>query len=255
MELNLYNEAQNFWKSINQNFDGKEYSFDIEVYRKLTNVIHVGDFYYFIFNFPNQNFEYISEGITKVLGYNKEEINMKFILELIHPEDRESMAKFENAFMLFLLEQPEDKVSLYKLSYDIRFKHKSGKYKRILHQSVIIQHETPYKFYRSLNVQTDIGHIKKSKKQSFRIIGLDGEPSYEYEDIFPNEASKIPDFTKREREILELMIGGTKSTDISEKLFISLHTVNVHRKNILSKSECKSVNELILKAQSENWIS
>ena len=41
--------------------------------------------------------------------------------------------------------------------------------------------------------------------------------------------------TKREQEILELMLGGLRSKDIADNLFISTRTVEAHRKNIMQK--------------------
>jgi DNA-binding CsgD family transcriptional regulator len=51
--------------------------------------------------------------------------------------------------------------------------------------------------------------------------------------------------TKREREIIKLIVDGQSSYSISELLFISVHTVNNHRKNIGKKLNVKSLSELI----------
>lgn len=46
--------------------------------------------------------------------------------------------------------------------------------------------------------------------------------------------------TKREMEILKLICNGLSSKDISEKLFISINTVETHRKRILLKLNVKN---------------
>jgi DNA-binding CsgD family transcriptional regulator len=51
--------------------------------------------------------------------------------------------------------------------------------------------------------------------------------------------------TAREKEILHLIADGYNSYEISETLFISIHTVNNHRKNIISKLETGSLPHLI----------
>lgn len=53
--------------------------------------------------------------------------------------------------------------------------------------------------------------------------------------------------TKREKEIGELILKGLSSPDISKKLFISVNTVNSHRKNIYKKAKISSLSEFILK--------
>jgi DNA-binding NarL/FixJ family response regulator len=48
----------------------------------------------------------------------------------------------------------------------------------------------------------------------------------------------------REREILQLLAEGKSSRDISRELFISVKTVETHRRNIMSRLEIRSIAEL-----------
>jgi DNA-binding CsgD family transcriptional regulator len=57
--------------------------------------------------------------------------------------------------------------------------------------------------------------------------------------------TEFKSLTKREREIIKLIVDGQSSFCISERLFISVHTVNNHRKNICKKLDVKSLSELI----------
>jgi DNA-binding NarL/FixJ family response regulator len=50
-----------------------------------------------------------------------------------------------------------------------------------------------------------------------------------------NRNIKVFNLTKREREILQLIGEGLTDKEISRKLNLSLHTVHVHRKNIMNK--------------------
>jgi LuxR family transcriptional regulator len=51
--------------------------------------------------------------------------------------------------------------------------------------------------------------------------------------------------TRREKEIIRLITDGYSTYSISDILFISQHTVNCHRKNIIAKLQVKSLSELI----------
>ncbi|MEN9680221.1 MAG: DNA-binding response regulator [Pseudomonadota bacterium] len=51
--------------------------------------------------------------------------------------------------------------------------------------------------------------------------------------------------TRREREILELLVSGESTRGIAERLFISERTVEKHRENLLGKMEAHSMMELI----------
>jgi len=52
-------------------------------------------------------------------------------------------------------------------------------------------------------------------------------------------------FTKREKEILQLICDGLSNREISEELFISERTVIGHKSNLLSKTNCKSTISLL----------
>jgi DNA-binding CsgD family transcriptional regulator len=53
-------------------------------------------------------------------------------------------------------------------------------------------------------------------------------------------------FSKREFVIIELLGQGLSTNQIADKLFLSTHTINTHRRNILKKTGKSSTHELIL---------
>jgi DNA-binding NarL/FixJ family response regulator len=57
-----------------------------------------------------------------------------------------------------------------------------------------------------------------------------------------------PQLTWREKEILQLIANGCTSQEIADKLFLSHHTVNNHRLNLIMKLDVKNVAELVKKA-------
>lgn len=57
--------------------------------------------------------------------------------------------------------------------------------------------------------------------------------------------SKIYSFTKREKEILEMVTKGYSNKLISEKLFISTRTVDAHKYNIMQKINVSTSSELV----------
>ncbi|MCK6691027.1 MAG: response regulator transcription factor [Thermoanaerobaculia bacterium] len=56
-------------------------------------------------------------------------------------------------------------------------------------------------------------------------------------------------FTRRELEVLSLMAAGKANKQIAETLYVSLHTVETHIKNMYSKCEATNKVELILYGQ------
>jgi DNA-binding NarL/FixJ family response regulator len=51
--------------------------------------------------------------------------------------------------------------------------------------------------------------------------------------------------TRREKEVLELIAEGMTNGEIATKLFVSVTTVDTHRKNLLAKFNARNVAELI----------
>lgn len=62
--------------------------------------------------------------------------------------------------------------------------------------------------------------------------------SYQKERIFDSPLDI--DITKREKDIIRLIAEGFSTAEIGDKLFLSHHTVNTHRKNILNKLNVKN---------------
>lgn len=60
-----------------------------------------------------------------------------------------------------------------------------------------------------------------------------------------SDLKSIPRLTRREKEILKLLIEGKSTQEISEELFLSYLTTQTHRRNLLSKFQVKNVAELV----------
>jgi len=69
---------------------------------------------------------------------------------------------------------------------------------------------------------------------------------------FQDHADK---FTLRELEVLHLVCKGQTSQEISDKLFISVKTVETHRNNIFQKARVRNSSELIVWALKNNYFS
>lgn len=68
--------------------------------------------------------------------------------------------------------------------------------------------------------------------------------------ISNSKESNIPIITKREAQVLTMIAEGMTNAEIAEKLFVSVTTIDTHRKNLLLKFEAKNTATLIKKAAS-----
>lgn len=251
----FYNAAKQIWSTVvhKESDDTNHLQLQLETHKRLLNLFQAGNYYYFIFNIFNVEIENMSSGITKVLGYTPEEVNVAFMMDKMHPDDKSYFLNFEYRIAEFFKQLPYEKIKNYKAQYDYRIKHKQGHYVRVLHQAVQIEYDEK-NFYRCFDIHTDISHVKLTGAPVFSLIGLDDEPSY-YNIQDTNTFKKSFDlFTKRERQILKCIVEGKKSKEIALELHISSHTINTHRKNILNKADCTSPVDLCMKAINEGWI-
>ncbi len=69
------------------------------------------------------------------------------------------------------------------------------------------------------------------------------------------QAGTPPVLTQREKEVLHLIAEGYTNHQMAEKLFISPHTVDSHRKNLLNKFEVKNTAALLNSAMKHNLLN
>jgi len=255
MKIELFNEATaKLWKRMSSGLVAEPLHIQLDFYKQILNFFQVGDYYYFIFNFNNYEFDLVSAGVKPVLGYEPEEFTTALFMDSIHPEDRPWFLAFETRTAEFLSALPADKLMKYKVRYDFRFKKKNGDYIRVLHQVAVVEHDENGGIIRTLGVNTDISHLKPEGKPVISYIGMDDEPSYYNIDIKNVVVESKELLSKREKQILIYLIEGRSSKEIGIILNISKQTVDTHRKNMLYKSKMNTTGELIAQAIKLGWI-
>lgn len=254
MTPSIFTEADKIWKRTSNFTSSDQLAFELEVHKKLLEFFQVGDYYYYVFNVSRSAFDFVSDDIQRVLGYNSASIDVPFLLSNIHPEDQPYFLNFENEVTTFFGTLTENQVPNYKVRYDYRIKKKDGEYLRILQQVVTIQYEKNAGIIRTFGVHTDITHIKPQGVPVLSFIGFNGEPSYinvQPKQVYQTGSLKL---SPREKEILVLLIEGKNTAQISDTLFISEMTVKTHRRNILQKTNSSNTASLISNAIKKGWV-
>jgi len=255
MKTELFNaEASKIWKKITSDSSPDQVTVELDLYKKLLNFFQVGDYFYWVFNLANYHLDIVSGEMPAVLGYEIPEFTLDLLMDNIHPDDRPYFLDFENKALQFLSGLPVDKLMKYKLRYDFKIKTKFGHYIRLLHQAIVIQHDEKGRILRTLGFETDITHLKPEGKPVLSFIGLDGEPSYIDVDVEKKFAISNEVLSKREKQILLLIMDGKLSKEISDILHISKQTVDSHRNNMITKCNVANTSELITKAIRQGWM-
>jgi DNA-binding NarL/FixJ family response regulator len=69
-----------------------------------------------------------------------------------------------------------------------------------------------------------------------------------------HQPSSSPVLTRREKEVLQCLAQGLINKEIATQLFISQHTVDSHRKNLLMKFNVQNTAALIASAAKLGWV-
>lgn len=94
---------------------------------------------------------------------------------------------------------------------------------------------------------------------------LEGQDHYSdevYKTIIGNIAGRKPkqrlsvetELSEREKEVLILITNEYSNQEIADKLFISIRTVETHKRNLLEKTGCKNIAGLVMYAVERNMV-
>ncbi|HEY3430374.1 MAG TPA: response regulator transcription factor [Cyclobacteriaceae bacterium] len=97
-------------------------------------------------------------------------------------------------------------------------------------------------------------HVLRNAKQDTFYLSQSLKNESEKKKMFQDRFTNRMKLTDREIEIIRLLAQGHSSAYIAKTLFLSTHTVNTHRKNILRKLEVSSTVELVNFAHANNLL-
>ena len=172
--------------------------------------------------------------VTEYIEASKE-LNIE---NLVHPEDWEVVRQIDKKVWEFLDTLPEEEKLTYKYIYEIRVLDR-GKYVRMIYQTRLLA-------FKDDNFLA-MGMIDLAPEQSANTSVRFQIKNCLTDEVVPFTIESATDvlLTPREREILALAKEGMFSKEISEKLNISIHTVNRYRQNILEKLQVDNIIEAI----------
>lgn len=208
------------------------------------------------FDYRNLNLAFFTGNVEKLTGYPESMFRnkgMETSFTMIHPDDRPELFRFQKiVFDAFHgLSIPERHT--FEFSYTTRWVHRTT-------QDVIwmTSKVRPYvidecgNFIMDLHIIVQLFTPPKSKNYdwSYTYSKADGTRIFVSKNSPVIKAVKL---TSKEREIVDLILEGKESKEISKILNISINTVATHRKNILRKLGAKNVGEMIKILASYNF--
>lgn len=203
----------------------------------------------FVLNFPPRSYLHVSENIYEMLGITSQQLISKGLILGIQSIEEEDRAVF-NTEILPTAMQLYQKFALAgrnvcdtKLTYNLKMIDKEGKIFSSIHilKPISVNEEGFPMLVAKYIVHDLIGKTPSYPEMKFEQRNVDGK----YEVLFTKSFLIKPDksnvLSSREQQILQLIKEGHSSQEIADKLFISLYTVNNHRRSLVKKCGVKNL--------------
>lgn len=212
-------------------------------YKKLNHYLLMPRQAVYIFDWKTNSLPF-KKGVQKLLGYPDDLFTPEVLAGYIHPDDAvryTKLVKLTNEWIRELKPEPYT----VEVAIDYRVRHASGHYLKVMRQSTVFERCRNASPKSALNLITNLTGIKNETSVELAVTNL-----HTGEVILENKVRPEGEyhFSARELEIIRMLKEGKTSETIAERLFISRHTVDTHRRNMLLKTGCKSTIELIHQA-------
>lgn len=209
-----------------------------------------GTFSYAIMDFSSAEFFYVADDIGRIWGYPAQELSeqgIQFFVKVFPPEHQEAHFKLSVAGWTYANSLAPEKLLYSTANFDNINQKKNGELMRILTRQITVRLDADQKIWITLALFEDISHIKKPDIKDHPRLSYYIQKTGEFLIYNPSTESMINlnILTDREREVLQLYARDKTTREVANKLYISTYTVQTHRANMLKKTGCKNLAELV----------
>jgi DNA-binding CsgD family transcriptional regulator len=211
----------------------------------------IGPYYWLIPDQSTMTILSASKNIGQLTLFSTEEwINKSsfFWIENMHPDDREFVASAIVIGVGIHEGLPIEKAENLRFNIYCRMLNREKIYRWVLIQFPKKMFNEEQKIISTLILTTDLSHLQVNFKRMMSLIDSSNEENIYFAtqvDGQKLEPLGLNNISKREMEILQLMAKGLNSPQLAEKLYISYHTVENHKRHLRQKTNTKTSAELI----------
>lgn len=219
--------------------------------QKLDELLERNAQFFYVMHMERIKYVYTSRHCLQVLGVDANQLSPAHFQANVHPEDLDRLAWSNSQILKLGGEVYQKKKEKGLMSYTLRFRNHKGDYVKILKQDYLFYITDPQPTVYALRIATNIEWCTLDENWYHQYIGRNFS-LFKYPD---QPLLKIASsFSNRELDILKLIEMGLSSKEIAERLFLSVHTVNTHRSNILKKSEKSLISEVIFDLKGDGFL-
>lgn len=188
-----------------------------------------------------------TEGYAKYFGWPDDEMSSEKILQIVHPEDKEAFIQLYYLVLEGLLHMPIPVKGIGHFCISYRIQTAKGDYVKVLETNNIIESDeetnTPL---ICLSQMSRVDMLDKSEKVSYYFLIRDEHDSASIMAEYLRQYNPVVNiFSENEIKIVRLIKQGLTSKEIAEKIFLSKHTIDKYRKNLLEKTGTSNTPELL----------
>jgi len=254
MAILMNEEIKKILQSVYANHKLKEEDLDYTVIQSYKShfdrIAQVSNRCFFIVDLYTLTYAYISENFKDILGYipvykSGTSYDEELLDTKIHPDDFLMYKKDLLRVGEFLTQKPKEERPNYKHIYELRMRNIQNEYVRVSWERKALETD------KSGNLWLMLGEVHvlsdQGKTAGIKSIFMNQKTG----ELIRFDSPEKPQFnlTKREKEVLGFIQQGLLTKEIAERLFISVHTVKIHRQKILEKMQVNNSLEAVEKAR------
>ena len=206
--------------------------------------------FFYVIELPSQKYRFMGRHQVNVSGYTNEEFmerGIELFLSRLHPEDASILLNnIYPSYAHVLADFSESQRTELQLQYNYRFKRKGSDYLNLMEQVYVLELDDaggPALMLGNV-IELDNKGVLPVRFVCKRINEF-GCPEIIDSEVFTPGPDQLDILTGRELEVLCKIANGNTSQEIADVFFISKHTVDTHRRNLLRKLDCKTTVELV----------
>ncbi|MFR2070724.1 MAG: LuxR C-terminal-related transcriptional regulator [Bacteroides nordii] len=181
-------------------------------------------------------YAFASSNFVDLLGYDSHKIATlerqgDYLESRIHPDDLSQLKQLQVDLGKFIFSLPIEQRNDYCNIYSFRVRNARQQYIRVISKQQVLEQTHNGKAWLIMGNMDVAPNQKESPLVDCTVLNLKNGEMFS-----PTLLSTIQIvLTQREAEILQLIQKGFLSKEIANKLCISIHTVHIHRQNLLHK--------------------
>jgi DNA-binding CsgD family transcriptional regulator len=235
-----------------QEFVGSELDYTIFEKQRpfLDKMVQINNTALTVFDLYQQKHIYNSYNLNELFGYDVEKIDTNYYNSRIHPDDLYLLTRTGVLALKYSYGLPIEERKSFKLQNEYRVLNSKDQYVRVVEQFQTLELDPKGNFWLALTLLDISPNQEAHNGIRSQLINLkDGSTQ-----VIKHNFKKEGVLSNRESQVLSFIKSGLLSKEISDKLSISLHTVNTHRQNILKKLGANNSLEAIQYANRLNII-